>query len=156
MITEDVIHRDYRPNCKKRFEPRVPDVLPNATLGNRTLNLSALLHFSQGLTISQIVDTFNFHLRMKVTPGGLVQMWHRLADLLFEWYEQLHREGLDEAKLHADETGWRVQGKTHWLWCFTGPNVVYYMIDRCRGSPALQKFFTHYFEGTLITDFWSA
>jgi hypothetical protein len=32
---------------------------------------------------------------------------------------------------------------------------VFYMIDRSRGSPALQKFFTEAFEGTLITDFWS-
>jgi transposase len=30
------------------------------------------------------------------------------------------------------------------------------MIDRCRGSPALQKFFTDVFEGVLITDFWAA
>ncbi len=29
------------------------------------------------------------------------------------------------------------------------------MIDRSRGSPALRKFFTRYFDGTLITDFWS-
>lgn len=155
VITEDVLHRDYCPRCKKRVEPKVPDVLPRCTLGNRTLVLSALLHFLQGLTISQIVDTFNFHLRMKVTGGGLVQMWHRLADLLFSWYEQIHQESLESAKLHADETGWRVAGKTHWLWCFAGPDHVFYMIDRSRGSPALKKFFTRTFEGTLITDFWS-
>lgn len=93
---------------------------------------------------------------MKVTAGGLVQMWHRLADLLFVWYEQLHQEGLDETRLHADETSWRLSGNTHWLWCFTGPNVFYYLIDRSRGSPALQKFFTRALERTLITDFSSA
>lgn len=155
VITEDKIHRDYCPKCQKRVEPKLPDVLPRCTLGNRTLVLSAMLHFLQGLTISQIVDTFNFHLRMKVTPGGLVQMWHRLADLLFEWYEQIHRESLLGAKLHADETSWRVSGKTHWLWCFASDDTTFYMIDRSRGSPALQKFFTESFEGTLITDFWS-
>ena len=155
IITEDTIHRDYCPSCDKRVEPKLPDVLPRCTLGNRTLVLSAMLHFLQGLTISQIVDTFNFHLRMKVTPGGLVQMWHRLADLLFVWYEQIHQESLKSSKLHADETGWRVSGKTHWLWCFAGDESVFYMIDRSRGSPALQKFFTEAFEGTLITDFWS-
>ncbi len=32
----------------------------------------------------------------------------------------------------------------------------YYLIDRSRGSPTLQKFFTRALEGTLITDFWSA
>jgi len=155
VVTEDILHRDYCPQCKKRVEPSLPDVLPRCTLGNRTLVLSAMLHFLQGLTIGQIVDTFNFHLRMKVTPGGLVQMWHRLADLLFAWYEQIHQESLDSATLHADETGWRVSGKTHWLWCFAGFDVVFYLIDRSRGSPALQKFFTRAFEGTLITDFWS-
>ena len=155
VITEDVLHRDYCPQCRKRVEPKLPDVLPNCTLGNRTLVLSALLHFLQGLTISQVVDTFNFHLRMQVTPGGLVQMWHRLADLLFAWYEQIQRESLQSATLHADETGWRVGGKTHWLWCFANTESVFYLIDRSRGSPALLKFFTAAFEGTLITDFWS-
>jgi len=155
VITEDIVHRDWCPNCKKQVEPKIPDVLPACTLGNRTLVLATLLHFLQGLTIGQIVDTFNFHLRMKVTGGGLVQMWHRLADLLFGWYEQIHRESLDSARLHADETGWRVQGKTHWLWCFTNAENTFYMIDRTRGSPALNRFFTKHFEGTLITDFWS-
>jgi len=155
VITEDIIHRDYCPQCKKRVEPKPPDLLPRCTLGNRTLVFSGLLHFSQGLTISQIVDTFNFHLRLKITPGGLVQMWHRLGEVLRPWYDEIHDHCLEGAKLHADETGWRVQGQTHWLWCFANDRAAYYMIDRSRGSPALQKFFTRYFDGTLITDFWS-
>lgn len=155
VITKDVIHRDWCPACRKRVEPKPPDLLPRATLGNRTLVLAALLHFLQGLTLSQIVDTFNFHLRLKITAGGLVQMWHRLAEILFAWYEEIHEESLSGSKLHADETGWRVSGHTYWLWCFASDDLCYYMIDRSRGSPALQKFFTRYFEGTLISDFWS-
>ena len=58
--------------------------------------------------------------------------------------------------LHADETGWRVSGRTHWLWCFTTRKATYYMIDRSRGSPALSKFFTSAFDGILVTDFWAA
>lgn len=154
-ITKDVIRRDWCPACRQRVEPKPPDVLPHATLGNRTLTLAALLHFLQGLTLSQIVETFNFHLRLKITAGGLVQMWHRLAEILFAWYEEIHEQSLDGGKLHGDETSWRVSGKTHWLWCFASDDLCYYMIDRSRGSPALQKFFTRYFEGTLISDFWA-
>jgi hypothetical protein len=58
--------------------------------------------------------------------------------------------------LHADETGWRVHGKTHWLWCFTSTDVTCYMIDRSRGSPALKRFFKTEFTGVLVTDFWGA
>ena len=58
VITEDILHRDYCPAYQKRVEPRLPDVLPRCTLGNRTRVLSAMLHFLQGLTLGQIVDTF--------------------------------------------------------------------------------------------------
>ena len=81
-------------------------------------------------------------------------MWYRLQEILYGWYEQIGRDARSSAVLHADETGWRVGGKTHWLWCFTSAVATYYLIDRSRGQPALKKFFTEAFEGTLITDFW--
>ena len=155
-VTEHTIHRDWCPKCKKRVEPTVPDALPGSTLGNRVLVLSAWLHYSLGNTLSQIVEVFNFHLQMKLTPGGLVQMWYRLQAILYAWYEQIQQEALRSAVLHADESGWRVDGKTHWLWCFTTRDLTYYMIDRSRGSPALRKFFVEEFAGTLVTDFWGA
>jgi hypothetical protein len=83
-------------------------------------------------------------------------MWKRLALLLLAWYEQLQQEALASAVLHADETGWRVNGETHWLWCFTKDRVSFYQIDRSRGSPALQKFIQQELGGTLVTDFWAA
>ena len=155
-VTEHTIHRDWCPKCRKRVEPIVPDALPGSTLGNRVLALSAWLHYGLGNTLSQIVEVFNFHLQLKITPGGLVQMWYRLQVLLYAWYEQIQHQALRSAVLFADESGWRVDGKTHWLWCFTTQDATFYMIDRSRGSPALMKFFIEEFSGTLVTDFWGA
>jgi len=155
-VTEHTIHRDWCPKCQKRVEPVVADALPKATLGNRVLVLSAWLHYALGNTLGQIVEVFNFHLQMKITPGGLMQMWYRLQAILYTWHEQIQQEALRSAVLHGDESGWRVDGKTHWLWCFTTRTLTYYMIDRSRGSPALKKFFIEEFAGTLITDFWAA
>jgi len=98
--------------------------------------LSAWLHYGLGNTLSQIVAVFNHHLMLKVTPGGLIQMWYRLQAILFAWYLEIQAQALDSAVLHADETGWRVNGATYWLWCFASKDVTYYMIDRRRGSPA--------------------
>jgi transposase len=155
-VTLHTIHRDWCPQCQKRVEPKVPDALPGATLGNRVLVLSAWLHYALGNTLSQIIEVFNFHLQLKITPGGLVQMWYRLQAMLYVWYEEIQREALQAAVLFADETGWRVDGKTHWLWCFTTRDLTYYLIDRSRGSPALMKFFIEEFAGTLVSDFWGA
>ena len=134
----------------------MPTALPGSTFGNRMLVLTAWLHYALGNTLSQIAEVFNFHLQMKVTPGGLVQMWYRLAEILSPWYEQIRQEALDSAVLHGDESGWRVNGKTHWLWCFANSVLSYFMIDRSRGRLALLKFFTQEFGGTLVSDFWGA
>lgn len=58
--------------------------------------------------------------------------------------------------LRGDESYWRVNGKAHWLRCFTNESLTYYLIDRCRGSPVLILFFEEEFVGCLITDFWRA
>ena len=156
IITEHTIHRDWCPRCKKPVEPTVPDALPGSTLGNHVLALSAWLHYGLGNTLTQVVEVFSYHLHFQLTKGGLVQQWYRLQAVLFSWYEQIRSEALQAGVLHADETGWRVNGKTHWLWCFTTAHSTYYMIDRKRGSPALAKFFREEFAGTLVTDFWGA
>src|SRR6185437_1754887 len=88
--------------------------------------------------------------------GGLLDGWRRLADALRPWYRQIAAEARGGAVLHADETGWRVNGKTHWLWCFTTSRLTYYMIHRSRGHPALLEFFISEFNGILVSDFWGA
>ena len=156
IVTEHTIHRDWCPRCKNPVEPAVPDALPGSTLGNHVLALSAWLHYGLGNTLAQVVEVFNYHLHFPLTKGGVVQQWYRLQALLYAWYEQIRDEALAAAVLHGDETGWRVNGKTHWLWCFTNARSTYYMIDRKRGSPALAKFFRDEFAGTLVSDFWGA
>ena len=156
VVTEHTIHRDYCPGCKKHVEPVVPDAMPNATLGHHVIALSSWFHYGLGVTIGQVRDILGSHLHTDITAGGLLAGWHRLAETLFPWYEQIGREARAGAVLHADETGWRVDGQTHWLWCFCNTSCCYYMIDQSRGSPALQKFFTEAYQGTLVTDFWAA
>jgi hypothetical protein len=83
-------------------------------------------------------------------------MWRRLREILPAWYLEIRTRAPDSAVSHADETGWRVNGATYWLWCFASKDVTYDMIDRRRGSPALKRFFKTEFAGVLVTDFWGA
>lgn len=156
VVTEHTIPRYWCPGCRTTVEPVVTDALPGSTIGLRVVVLSAWLHYLLGTTLAQIVDVFNFHLHFELSAGGLVQMWHRLREILLAWNLEIQAQALDSAVLHADETGWRVNGKTHWLWCFTSTDVTSYRIDRSRGSPALKRFFKKEFAGVLVTDFWGA
>jgi hypothetical protein len=60
------------------------------------------------------------------------------------------------AHLHAGEAGWGVQGQTCWLWRLANGQVCYYLVDRCCGSPGLQRFFGDAFADILLHDSWTA
>lgn len=155
-VTEHTIHRDYCPACKKHVEPVVPDAMPGAAIGHRTVALSAWLHYGVGVSIEQVRGLLGGQFHTHLSAGGLVAAWQRLAEVLEPWYVQLAQEALNSAYLHADETGWRMNGVTWWLWCFANHTTCYYLIDRSRGSPALERFFAEAFDGVLVTDFWPA
>ena len=155
-VTQHSIPRHWCPTCRKLVEPPVLDALPGATFGHRLVALTAWLHYGLGTTLSQILAVLRHALHFGLTEGGLVDAWQRLAAILKPWYDAIGREVKQAGTLHADETGWRVAGRTVWLWCFTTAQATYYMIDRCRGAPALLKFFTEEFAGVLVTDFWAA
>ena len=151
---EYVIPRHWCPCCKKHVEPGVPNALPNSTIGNALVALTCVFHYGLGLTIDQTREVLLSPLQTALSAGGLVDLWRRAAEALLPWYEQIGREAKDSATLHADETGWRVNGDTHWLWCFCNRHTCYYMIDESRGRDALNEFFTKAFKGVLIHDFW--
>jgi transposase len=156
VVTEHTIHRDYCPSCKKHVEPVVPDAMPGATLGHHVVALSSWFHYGLGVTIGQVRDILGSHLHTDITAGGLLAGWRTLAATMFPWYQQIADEARAAAVLHADETGWRVDGQTCWLWCFCNHRCCYYLIDESRGNAALHKFFIEAFEGVLVTDFWPA
>lgn len=154
--TEYVCHKGYCPRCKKVFEPKVGEALPRCSLGNKISALSAWLHYSGGCTVHQVLDLLNYHLSTPLTEGGLMQIWARLAEIFKPWYDEIQDVCNRSGVLHGDETGWRVDGKLEWLWCFTTQNETYYFIVDSRGSDAIKRFFNNDWTGVLVSDFWNA
>jgi hypothetical protein len=155
-LTRHIQQVGWCATCKKKVVAIVSDALPGATIGNRALVLTSWLHYGLGTTVSHIVQVFGAHFHFPLTPGGLIQMWLRLSQILYPWYLQIIEQARSSAYLHADETGWRVGGVTHWLWCFCNHRLTCYLIHRCRGSPVPAGLFGELFSGILISDFWSA
>ena len=93
---------------------------------------------------------------VRISPGGLTQAWHTLAEYQWDHYNEIGSIAKNSAVLHADETGWRLNGITHWLWCFTNKTICYYVITRSRGSPVIKQVLGLVFKGILVCDFWGA
>ena len=68
--------------------------------------------------------------------GELARCQRTRTRIIEDIPEQIAAKVKDSAVLHADETGWRVAGQTHWLWCFANTDACFYKIDKSRGGPA--------------------
>jgi transposase len=150
------IHQYWCTNCKAKVEPCVTEALPGSRLGIRVVITTAIQHFLMGFSISKITDMLESEHGMHLTNGGIVDAWHRLAEILAGDYDHLGDMVQEAGFIHADETGWRVNGKTHWLWCFCNKLIAYYVIDRSRGAQVALDVLGDFFKGTLIADFYAA
>lgn len=155
-VTEPIIHRDYCPHCRKIVDAVVPDAIHGACIGHRTVVFSAFGHYAIGVTLSQIECLFNSIFFFVFSIGGLIAMWRKLALTFLPWYTEIGEAVKQSPVVHADETSWRVQGTTYWLWCFTTSEATYYLIDKSRGHPAIKWFCNMSLKGILVSDFWSA
>ncbi len=54
-----------------------------------------------------------------------------------------------------DETGWKVGGRVHWLWVFTGHAVTVYSIQPGRGFDEVAAILGKDFSGVLERDGWA-
>jgi len=155
-VTQHTVCGYWCSTCKKVVFPTLTDALPNAMIGLRLVVFTAWLHYLVGVSVNNIVKILSVVCRFRISAGGLTQAWMNLAHLLEPAYEDIGERISQSGVLSADETGWRLNGVTHWLWGFTTKTLCYYVITKSRGSPIVRKVLGSVFRGILICDFWGA
>lgn len=155
-VTEHTVYRYWCSRCKRIVSAPVTDALPQALIGLRLVVLTAWLHYLIGVSVNNLVKMIGVFSHLKITAGGLTQAWKRLAFLLEPLYDEIGRRVAQSAVLSADETGWRLNGLTHWLWGFATSTFCYYRITKSRASPVVEEVLGRFFQGILICDFWGA
>lgn len=156
QVTQHTVHGYWCRTCQRIVYPPVTEALPKAVIGLRLVVFSAWLHYLVGVSVQNIARIFSVFCQFQISPGGLTLAWMNLARLLEPRYRDYAAQIAQSAVLHADETGWRLNGRTHWLWCFATRTISYYLITPGRGSPVIHQVLGQFFRGILICDFWGA
>ena len=155
-VTQHDIYEYHCSPCGTKVVAPMTEALPKATLGLRLTLLSAFLHYALGMTTRNICVWLRTFCQFQVTPGGLVLQWQRLAAILKPVYDNLAEAAKLSAVLNIDESGWRILGRTAWLWCFTNARLAYYVLTPSRAGPVVKQVLGDVFQGILITDFFGA
>jgi hypothetical protein len=156
LVTEHTVNGYWCATCKTIVAPKVTAALPRSSLGLSLVAQTAWLHYFIGVSVGNCVRIAQASWGFDVSAGGLTQAWKNLATQLEGHYERIGRTIRGAAVLCADETGWRINGVTSWLWAFATQQYCYYVIDRRRSAEVVRRVLGTVFAGILITDFWGA
>jgi len=156
VATEHVVYEYHCGPCGKKVSDPITDALPRATIGLRLTLLSAFLHYALGMTTRNICAWLRIFCQFPVTSGGLALQWQRLATMLKPAYDELATAARSSAVLNIDESGWRILGRTAWLWCFSNAQLAYYVLTTSRAGPVVKEVLGEAFNGIMITDFFAA
>jgi len=121
-------------------------------LGARAVALAALLNKHLGLTVRSTCRVLANLGGLSITPGGLVQALHRVADKTRDALAELVAGLRDQPAVHMDETSWWVGGPGWWLWTFTTPERTVYRVEEDRGRAVVTETLGPAFAGVAVSD----
>ena len=136
--------------------------IPHGQLGINALSTAMLLRIVHRLPFRQITAVFANLPELRVSPGAIARQVQRVADWLDGDYEKLMLQLRCAPIVHADETGWRTNGRNGYLWTITSPKTdsnsahTLYHLNKSRGGKVILRLLGKAFGGTLVSDFYSA
>jgi len=155
-VIEVLQEKKYCSTCQKVSTASTDLALPKSDIG---LNTSVhLIYLWAGLCLpfTRISAYFSSIFGQKISTSGLCAQVIRVGGIMQAVYDEI-LEDIKQAKvLHADETGWRVQGKNWWLWVFGTEDSAIYTIDKSRGKDVVRRILGEFFVGVLVVDGWRA
>lgn len=151
---ERVLYRLERrvcPKCRRRFAARAPGVLPKCLYSNAFLNHVAVQHYVWGVPLGRIEQ------QTGVGCGALVQGQKRLALRLEPAIEKLIKAYRRSPVKHADETGWRTDGRNGYAWLFATPTISLFRFRQSRSAAvAAEVLGKKQLPGVLVVDRYNA
>lgn len=156
VVTCYIIERRWCSPCQAFKEQPVTAALPRHRLGLHVMLFVVYQKAALGLSYGKIKRELTTYFGLQVSPGELVNIMAEVARLFGPAYARLIRLMRQQAAIHIDETGWRIDGQNHWLWIFVNEVVALYIISRSRGSKVPKALLGQDFQGVVISDFFSA
>jgi transposase len=146
------------PACLRRIQGRhaeqTSDALGAAAVqfGPRLLGFAADLKHRVGASYRKCSSVLLTLTGLVVTAAALVRSGHRLRRLAQPSYDRLVEAARHSAVQHVDETGWKIGGRSAWLWVFADEHATLYRIRRSRGHEVVVEVLGEGYQGVLVSD----
>jgi transposase len=149
----DFLQFDYKcTRCHARETARHPDCPPEGVFGKNALTQTTLLKFGQRLPFDKVAEQMGHQYGLSMTPATALDIARRVSEYLTPEYEGILGRIRFAEVLYIDETGMKVDGKSHWMWVFVSNNETYYVLRKSRGKKVLSEVLGKDFKGHIVCD----
>jgi transposase len=134
-VTEHQIYSKVCGACKARTKAATPQTAPApVSYGENIKAFAVYLQHGQLIPEDRLCQLFKDILGLDIRPQTLVSCGVRLAEKLKPWCERLQTHLNSAPVRHADETGFRIAGKTAWLHSLSTVLATLYRTEAKRGA----------------------
>lgn len=141
---------------KSVLAPNPAGVLDNDLFGPRLKSFILISYYENNMSYNKIkrfIETFS---GVKIAKRTLINVINKCGKVFQKDHEEIKSHIKNGEVVGIDETGWRVMGEKWWLWVFQNENEVAYQLEKSRGSAVVNKTIGNDYNGTVISDFYSA
>jgi transposase len=157
IVTDYLVHARHCGVCQKTVVP-TPDlsevVVGQQSFGLGVVSLVAYLDTVGRLPVRTIASLLSCVLHLSVSSGQIVSLLHTVAKQGEGTYSDLKKSLRASDFVHADETGWRENGKNGYVWSFSTPLLRYFVYDKSRAHTVPKSVLGEAYGGILLSDFY--
>jgi transposase len=123
-------------------------------VGPRAKAWAAWLHYGLGLSFGKCTQLLA-RLGVNVTAGALCSAAQSTGTALVPVHTAITRRVNDAEMVVMDETGWRVDGASAWLWVATTVDATVYDVADGRGYEQACRLVDADYDGMIVRDGWA-
>lgn len=159
--TEFVLHYGECLSCGRRVVGRDRRQTSQAVgaagvqIGPRVVATATLLNKVGGLSYGKIASFLEQVTGLGVSRSTLCRAVQRAGVKVQPIYDDLVGVIRESPVVYPDESGWRIGGRSAWLWAFTNCRETVYSIQRGRGFAEASRVLGKDYGGTLVADGWA-
>jgi transposase len=158
VVTEHVYLERRCPDCRRRCVPP-PEldgvVVGQSRFGIRLTSLITFLREEARLPFAVMQRLLRTLYGVEVSVGALVGATARVAIRAEPHVTRIQAAIQASPVVHADETGWREQGRNGYVWTFSTPTLRSF-VRGTREKAMLETAVGETFAGVLVSDFYAA
>ncbi|MGI0013521.1 MAG: IS66 family transposase [Nitrososphaera sp.] len=145
------LEKKYCPRCRKTIQAQAPGILPKSLYGNQLITQTVFWHYLHGIPIGRVCEQAGIGL------GTVIEIFHRMATMFRGVVPKLIEEYRQSPVRHADETGWRTDGRSGYAWLFSTPSLSIFLFRSTRSSSVPKEVLGQKtLSGVLVVDRYNA